>query len=164
MPKKFLFIFLLLASFMLIGAGCQKQTATNTTATISNVNTQASNSNQSVNTSTTNVNKTASIKEFEMTAKQWEFNPSTITVSQGDKVKLNINSIDVDHGFAISEFGVNETLSSGQTTTVEFTADKVGTYTFFCSVQCGAGHSNMQGQLEVEECEEQAEVCEVDFL
>lgn len=152
MPKKFLFIFLLLVGFILIGAGCERAVTTNKAAqTISNTN--------SIDTNTT-----VAVKEFEMTVKQWEFNPSTITVSQGDKVKLNINSIDVDHGFAISEFGVNETLSSGQTTTVEFTADKVGTYTFFCSVQCGVGHSNMQGQLEVEECEEQAEVCEVDFL
>src|SRR3989338_8559345 len=29
------------------------------------------------------------IKEFDMTAKQWEFTPSTITVNEGDTVRLN---------------------------------------------------------------------------
>jgi len=81
-----------------------------------------------------------------MTAKQWEFDSSTITVNEGDRVKLNIKSIDVTYGFTISEFGVSKTLSPGQTTTVEFTANKAGMYTFFCSVQCGAGHSSMKGQ------------------
>ncbi|MFA6533276.1 MAG: hypothetical protein WCT22_04760, partial [Patescibacteria group bacterium] len=41
------------------------------------------------------------VKEFTMTAKQWAFDPAIITVKQGDKVKINIKSIDVTHGFAI---------------------------------------------------------------
>ena len=87
------------------------------------------------------------IKEFDMTAKQWEFTPSTITVNEGDTVRLNIKSEDVTHGFAISEFGVNERVLPGETTSVEFIADKKGEYTFFCSVQCGAGHGGMRGKL-----------------
>ena len=86
-------------------------------------------------------------KEFTMTAKRWEFSPDTITVDKGDKVVLNIQSIDVTHGFAISAFGVNSRLEPGETTVVEFVADKSGTFQFFCSVQCGEGHSTMRGQL-----------------
>jgi len=89
------------------------------------------------------------VKTFNMTARQWEFEPETITVNEGDTVVLNITSEDVAHGFAISQFGVNERLEPGQTTTVEFTADKAGTYTFFCSVFCGSGHSGMKGTLVV---------------
>lgn len=90
------------------------------------------------------------VKEFDMTAKQWEFSPSTITVNQGDTVKLTIESIDVAHGFALPTFGVNEELVPGETVNIEFVADKKGTYTFFCSVQCGAGHSDMKGTLIVQ--------------
>jgi cytochrome c oxidase subunit 2 len=90
------------------------------------------------------------VKEFDMTAKQWEFDPPTITVSQGDLVRLNISSIDVSHGFAIPEFGVNQRLEPNNTATVEFSADKKGTFRFFCSVICGAGHSDMSGTLVVE--------------
>ena len=90
------------------------------------------------------------IKEFDMTARQWAFEPSTIMVKEGDTVRLNIKNEDVAHGFAIFEFNVNERLPPGKTTTIEFTADKKGEYTFFCSVQCGKGHGGMKGKLIVE--------------
>lgn len=90
------------------------------------------------------------LREFDMTAKKWDFTPSTITVNEGDVVRLNIKSEDVTHGFALFEFGVNERLTPGKTTTVEFIADKAGEYTFFCSVPCGSGHGNMNGKLIVE--------------
>lgn len=90
------------------------------------------------------------IKEFDMTARQWAFEPSTIMVKEGDTVRLNIKNEDVAHGFAIFEFNVNERLPPGKTTTIEFTADKKGEYTFFCSVSCGQGHRDMKGKLIVE--------------
>ena len=31
--------------------------------------------------------------------------------------------------------------------TIEFTADKQGTFTVFCSVFCGSGHSGMKGKI-----------------
>ena len=86
-------------------------------------------------------------KEFNLIAKKWEFIPSTIEVNGGDKVILNINSVDVDHGFSISAFNVNENLKAGKTTRIEFIADKKGSYTFFCSVFCGSGHPLMKGEL-----------------
>lgn len=90
------------------------------------------------------------LKEFDMSARQWSFEPATIMVKEGDTVRLNIKSEDVTHGFAISEFGVNERLLPGKTTTVEFVADKKGEYIFFCSVPCGSGHGGMKGKLIVE--------------
>jgi cytochrome c oxidase subunit 2 len=90
------------------------------------------------------------VKEFTMTAKQWAFDPAIITVKQGDKVKINIKSIDVTHGFAISEFNVKVDLVPNKEETVEFVADKKGEFTFFCSVKCGEGHRDMIGKLVVE--------------
>lgn len=89
------------------------------------------------------------IKTIKVTAQTWAFEPSTITVSKGDKVKLVITSIDVAHGFSLPDFNVKERLEPNKTTTVEFTADKVGSFGFFCSVQCGDGHTGMRGTLEV---------------
>lgn len=93
----------------------------------------------------------AAVKEFSITAKNWEFIPSTITVKKGDKVRLVIKSVDVDHGFALTAFGINKPLKPGETATVEFTADKVGSHSFFCSVFCGSGHRDMKGTLVVTE-------------
>lgn len=93
---------------------------------------------------------TGEVRVFEMTAKQWEFTPSTITVNQGDAVELHITSIDVTHGFALPDFEINERLEPGEDVHVEFVADKQGTFTFFCSVPCGSGHGGMSGQLIVE--------------
>lgn len=93
---------------------------------------------------------TSSVKEFTMTAEKWIFTPSLITVKQGDKVKLTIKSVDVTHGFALPDFGVKVDLVPDKEETVEFTADKKGEFTFFCSVMCGEGHMDMKGKLVVE--------------
>ena len=92
----------------------------------------------------------ASIRSFKMTAKKWEFDPETITVEEGDTVRLSVTSIDVDHGIAIPQFGVSEKLEAGKTVDFEFVADKKGSFTFFCNVSCGAGHSSMKGTLVVQ--------------
>ena len=88
-------------------------------------------------------------KEFKITAKQFEFSPSVIEVNQGDKVRLIVTSTDIPHGIAIKEYGINEQLNPGKPVTIEFTANKEGTFTAYCSVFCGSGHSNMKGRLVV---------------
>jgi len=87
------------------------------------------------------------VKEFKMTAKQFAFDPATIEVNKGDKVRLVVTSTDVPHGIAIPEYGINERLDVGKPVTIEFTADKQGTFTAFCSVICGAGHKDMKGKI-----------------
>ena len=87
------------------------------------------------------------IKEFTMTAKRFDFTPSTITVNKGDKVKIIITSMDVTHGFSLPDFNINERLEPNQPVTIEFVADKVGTFTFGCTIFCGSGHGTMTGML-----------------
>ena len=93
--------------------------------------------------------QTGDIKEFKITAKQFAFEPSTIEVNKGDKVRLIVTSVDVPHGIAIPEYGINERLDPGKPAKIEFTADKQGTFTAFCSVFCGSGHSGMKGKIVV---------------
>lgn len=90
---------------------------------------------------------TGDIKEFDLMVKKWEFSPERIEVNQGDKIVLNVESVDVAHGMMIPEFGVDEYLQPGEEVRVEFFADKKGTFSFFCNVYCGAGHGNMRGKL-----------------
>lgn len=92
-----------------------------------------------------------SVKTVSIIAKQWSFEPALINVKKGDRVHLTITSKDVTHGFNIPEYGINEKINPGKTTQVEFVADKVGTFSFFCSVPCGKGHTGMNGQLIVQE-------------
>jgi len=89
--------------------------------------------------------------EFTMTAQNYEFNPSVIKVKRGEKVRLLITATDRDHGIKIQGYDIDQVLKKGATETIEFTADKVGTFEFKCSVYCGKGHRKMKGTLVVEE-------------
>jgi cytochrome c oxidase subunit 2 len=91
------------------------------------------------------------VREIQMTAKKYEFNPNLITVKKGEHVRLMITALDRDHGFKLEAFGINQKLRKGDPTTIEFTADKVGTFKFQCSEFCGFGHGRMKGKLVVEE-------------
>ncbi len=77
-----------------------------------------------------------------------KFLPSTVTVQKGDKVNIVLNNTDeMDHGFAIDAYGISKTVKAGETITIEFVADKAGVFEFYCTFPCGAGHSQMTGQL-----------------
>ena len=91
------------------------------------------------------------VHEFTMTAKNYEFDPSVIRVKKGEKVRLIITATDRDHGIKIQGYDINQELKKGDPTTIEFTADKAGTFEFKCSVYCGLGHRKMKGKLIVEE-------------
>jgi len=93
----------------------------------------------------------AGVHEFTMTAKNYVFEPGVITVKKGEKVRLIITATDRDHGIKIEGYDIDQELKKGDPTTIEFTADKAGTFEFKCSVYCGMGHRKMKGKLVVEE-------------
>ncbi len=81
-------------------------------------------------------------KSFTVAAEQINKNkfwlPSTITVNQGDKVKLtlknDIEGADNTHGFSIPAYNVTEVVTRGEPKTVEFTADKPGVFPYICQL------------------------------
>ena len=89
--------------------------------------------------------------EVKMTARKYRFDPNPITVKKGQHVKLLISALDHDHGFKLEAFNINQKIKKGTTATIEFTADKAGTFPFQCSDFCGLGHPRMKGKLVVEE-------------
>lgn len=102
---------------------------------------------------TTGEKTTASgeVKEVKIAASQFAFDPDTITVKKGDKVKLTLTNIDVAHGISIKEFNIDLKPGAGETKSVEFVADKAGTFSMYCNVFCGEGHREMKGTFVVEE-------------
>ncbi|MDP2750763.1 MAG: cupredoxin domain-containing protein [Nanoarchaeota archaeon] len=141
-------IILLLISSMLFIAACNNTGSINA-ETVSN--TETAGDIESINSAGTadNQNKPsqAVVKEFSINAFKFGFDPSTIEVNKGDTVRITLSSSDVGHGFALKEYGISETFSKGETKTVEFVADKEGTFTFYCNVYCGSGHGDMKGTL-----------------
>ena len=104
---------------------------------------------------------------IQMTAKNFEFEPSVIRVKAGDKIQLKLTSVDRTHGIRINPFpeggqpntppGLSFTygddclkLQKDVTATLEFTAQASGTYAFSCCKKCGKGHGRMKGQIIVE--------------
>lgn len=77
------------------------------------------------------------------------FKPSTIRVKQGETVKLRFVSDDSPHTFTIDELGINQQFTYGKDANVVFTADKKGTFQFYCGVP-GHKEDGMVGTLIVE--------------
>ena len=87
------------------------------------------------------------VREIELVAEQWEWSEPTITVNEGDIVRLKVTSKDVSHGFAVPQFDVNFRIEPGKTITEEFMASKKGEFEFGCSVMCGPGHHEHKGRF-----------------
>lgn len=81
-------------------------------------------------------------------ATNYKFEPGTIKVKKGDKVKLTLNNKQGLHGLKLDGYNI-ELPQDGAS--AEFTADKAGTFEFLCSIMCGSGHDGMKGELVVEE-------------
>ncbi|HEY4482716.1 MAG TPA: cupredoxin domain-containing protein [Candidatus Paceibacterota bacterium] len=75
------------------------------------------------------------VKEFTVTGSNFAFSPSTITVNKGDTVKIIFNNDDGTHDWKVDKLGVaTKKLGTGESETVEFVADKAGTFEYYCSV------------------------------
>ncbi len=73
-----------------------------------------------------------------------------IKVREGDRVVLRLISGDVHHGFALPAFGFNDgVIRPGDVTVLEFVADKVDSFKFFCTIRCGPVHEEMEAVLTV---------------
>ncbi|MFN8006809.1 MAG: cupredoxin domain-containing protein [Terriglobia bacterium] len=92
----------------------------------------------------------ATIKEVDVSAKKYEFNPASIEVPLNTLLKIHLNAIDHEHGFEIK--GIKDSCvkyKPNEPVTVEFYADKAGEFEFHCCKFCGFGHANMKGKLVV---------------
>ncbi len=104
-------------------------------------------------------NEEAPATEIDVTAMQfaWIFNyPGTditsgeLHVPLGQKVRLNMNAMDVIHAFWVPELRLKQDTIPGMTTHVEFTPTKLGTYNIVCTELCGAYHGGMRAEMVVD--------------
>lgn len=90
------------------------------------------------------------IREFTIRESNFKLNPSTITVNEGDTVKITVINDGGSHNLFIEEYNERtDVVSSGNTRVLEFVADKTGTFNMWCEV---SGHRSlgMEGTLVVE--------------
>lgn len=72
---------------------------------------------------------------FDVVGGMFYFVPNDITVKKGDTVKINFINAGGFHDFVLDEFDVKTAqINGGETASVEFVADKVGIFEFYCSV------------------------------
>ncbi len=90
------------------------------------------------------------VREFEISARQWSFEPAIIKVNPGDRVRFIVTGMDITHGFYINELGINLTLPLEEVVIREVVIPPdiaEGIYTMYCSVFCGIGHPYMKGNI-----------------
>lgn len=147
-------IFAAAALVLLLGAGCAQNveeaaengsapTNENAVASIAvgepNPNgdddTTASDADDTVKTGEAEPADDANIKTFTVTGENFSFEPNTLTVKKGDTVRVVFKNEDGFHDFKIDELGVaTKQIQGGSEETVEFVADKAGTFEYYCSV------------------------------
>ncbi|MBI4095982.1 MAG: cupredoxin domain-containing protein [DPANN group archaeon] len=79
---------------------------------------------------------------------EFEFQPNSIQVKKGETVRITfINAGSVEHDLVIDELNVRTKLLQPRAAeTIEFVADKTGTFSFYCSVE-GHRQQGMEGSI-----------------
>lgn len=90
------------------------------------------------------------VREITVAGSEYKFTPSSLVVTEGERLKITFqNTGKLPHNLTIDELRVaTDTIAGGKTTTVEFTANKTGTFSMYCSV---GNHRalGMEGEVEV---------------
>lgn len=105
----------------------------------------------SVSSTTKKENGGELVNEIVLTAKDFSITPNKVNVKKGDKLKITFKNEGLfAHNFSINGLGVKiESVKSGEESSVDITATKIGEFQFECTVD---GHKDlgMQGTITVE--------------
>ena len=75
-----------------------------------------------------------STRTIDVTVSRYAFSPERIEVRVGERVRLNVVSVDGTYGCQVKALGLNAGIpSDGRTVTVELTPKEVGTFEISCS-------------------------------
>lgn len=93
----------------------------------------------------------------EVTAQMWKWNfkydnniqTDTLYVPLNKNIRLNLNSIDVNHAFFVPAFRLKKDVIPGRKNYIWFRADEVGSYDIACAEYCGLNHSYMYSKVVV---------------
>lgn len=85
--------------------------------------------------------RSANVKEFTIVGSNYQFLPSSITVNDGDTVKINFKDDDGVHNLVVDGYNIStNTVRGGSQDTIQFVANKAGQFAYYCSV---AGHRDL---------------------
>lgn len=80
----------------------------------------------------------------EVTGGDFKFDPDSITVKKGERVKIVFTATDMQHDWVVEGMGVKtKVVKAGETTEVEFIPTESGEFEYFCSV----GNHRAQGMV-----------------
>ncbi len=109
------------------------------------------NKNQAVPIASENpaIASNSNLETFTIEGSSFAFNPAAITVKTGDSVKITFKDSDGRHNLVIDGYDLStKIIGPGATDTIEFTADKTGTFEYYCSLP-GHKDQGMMGKLVV---------------
>lgn len=74
-------------------------------------------------------------QEITIEAGAYYFKPAEIRIKKGSNVRITVKGVDMMHNFTIDELGIaTPNVKAGESTTIEFTATKAGTFQYYCSM------------------------------
>ncbi len=96
----------------------------------------------------TNVSNARVIDVIANTPNNGGWQPATIRVNVGERVRLRISAPDVVHGIEIPALGVRvDEILPGHVQEVEFVTTRAGRYPFACTRWCSVDHWRMRGAI-----------------
>ncbi len=82
-------------------------------------------------------------------ARTFTFEPNVIVVPVGAELTVFVTSVDVQHGFKITDTNVNMQVVPGEVSKLSFEFAREGEYPIICTEYCGIGHAAMFASVKV---------------
>jgi heme/copper-type cytochrome/quinol oxidase subunit 2 len=82
--------------------------------------------------------------------RKYSIDPPEIRVKQGDLVRLQVSTADVQHGFSVPALKIGEPVNPGKPADIIFRAEKKGVFNVDCGILCGPHHDDMHARILVE--------------
>ncbi len=89
-------------------------------------------------------------REVVIRARQYEYAPGVVRVSQGERVTMVLEAEDMTHGLYVDDYNVDLVAVPGRPARASFVAEREGKFRLRCSKVCGSLHPFMLGELIVE--------------
>jgi nitrous-oxide reductase len=97
------------------------------------------------------IKRAGSVVDVYATVMRSHITPGHIDVTEGDTVRLHLTNIEstenATHTLSLPAHNLQATLDPGEVVNVEFKADRVGSYAYYCAQFCSALHMEMYGWL-----------------
>lgn len=84
-----------------------------------------------------------------MVASAFMYEPGEIEIPQGSRVRIQVTTPDVMHGFQVTGTNINMMVEPGLISTYEADFNDVGEYLILCNEYCGVGHTDMTSTIKV---------------